>query len=147
MSENTIPLERTANEPVAEGVHLFEIISFTEGEGDKGPYWKFMCECLTEGENSKTVPMFVSLSPAARWRAELFLDAVAAPKKGEVSADKFVGKKFRAQITHELYDGKPQSRIGEMWQVGQKPPTPAAEAPMKVEAALPETKSEEAPAF
>lgn len=110
-----VNLERTANQPVSEGVHSFKIVDGEEGEGPKGAYWKFTCVCETEGETDKTVRMFASLSPAARWRFEIFLDAVGAPTSGKITMSKFFGKRFRAQITHEDYNGRPQANIGEMY--------------------------------
>jgi hypothetical protein len=127
-SQYQINLERTANQPVAEGIHAFKIASGEEGEGPKGPYWKFQLACLTPGEEGKTVFFIVSLSPQARWRLELFLDAVGAPGKGGATVDKFVGRSFRAQINHEPYEGRMQARVAEMFPItssGKVAPTPA----------------------
>lgn len=127
MSDATyqVPLERTANDPVPEGVHLFTVASFDEGEGAKGPYWKFILACNTPGQEGKQVFHIVSLAPTARWRLELFLDAMSAPKTGSVTADKFVGRQMRAQVKHEDYEGRPQARIGEMYAVNAVAKTPA----------------------
>lgn len=136
-----IQLDRTANVPVSEGLHTFSIASFEEGEGAKGPYWKFNCMCLTPGEEGKQVPMFCSLTPQARWRLEIFLDAIQAPQTGNITADKFVGRKFKGQITHETYEGRPQARIGEMWPVDQGSSEAPSVAPVKVENAKSESPS------
>jgi hypothetical protein len=53
-----------------------------------------------------------------------------APATGSVTADKFVGRQMRAQITHEDYEGRPQARVGEMYPLtqvgGPTKPSPAA---------------------
>jgi hypothetical protein len=129
-----VPLDRTANTPVSEGVHAFIIKEGEEAEGQKGAYWKFTCSCLTPGEEGKDVFLFLSLTPAARWRFEIFLDAIAAPATGAATIEKFVGRKFRAQIKHEDYEGRPQPRMGEMW------PMTAASGASKIAAANPAVK-------
>jgi len=110
-----INLERTANVPVTEGIHTFEIISADEGEGAKGAYWKFTLSCQTPGEEGKNVIFIASLSPQARWRLELFLDAVRAPAKGVATVDKFIGRKLRGKVVHEEYEGRMQARIAELF--------------------------------
>jgi hypothetical protein len=110
-----IDLTRTANVPVTEGMHSFQIVDGEEGEGPKGTYWKFTVVCLDDGEADKTIIMVISLSPAARWKLEIFLDAVNAPKKGKAALEKFLNRKFRGNVTHELYEGRTQARIGEMF--------------------------------
>lgn len=130
MPEQTyqIDLTRTANSPVTEGIHAFKIVSGEEAEGPKGPYWKFNCTCLTPGEEGKNVFTIVSLSPQARWRLEIFLDAVGAPSSGSATMDKFIGRQFRAKVTHEMYEGRVQARLADMFPMtGGKaaPVTPA----------------------
>jgi hypothetical protein len=144
-----VPLERTANDPVPEGVHLFTVSSFDEGEGPKGPYWKFVLSCNTPGQEGKQVTHIVSLAPAARWRLELFLDAMGAPKSGFVTADKFIGRKFRAQVKHEDYEGRAQARIGEMYAVNSSNVPAAApnqNAAVKKATAAPKIEQQEKPA-
>jgi hypothetical protein len=117
-----IDLTRVSNVPVAEGIHLFKVIDVEEGEGAAGPYWKFNLACQSESEAGKTVPLFLSLGDKSRWKLEGFLDAVGAPQSGRVTSDRFVGKMFRANITHGDYNGRPQANVGEMY-----PPTVTAE--------------------
>ena len=117
----SVSLDRTANSPVSEGVHVFTIASGEEAEGPKGPYWKFVLACQTPAEAGKQVFHIVSLTPQSRWRLELFLDAVNAPKTGNASISQFVGRSLRAQITHQDYEGRPQARVGEMWPVTSAP--------------------------
>lgn len=115
MSENVVMLDRVANAPVSEGIHHFVIKSGEEGEGAKGPYWSFTLACTDPGEEGKTTRMIVSLSDTARWRLEIFLDAVGAPKQGSAQMEQFIGRKFRGEVTHEDYEGRAQARIGSMF--------------------------------
>jgi hypothetical protein len=116
MPAYTVPLDRTANVPLSEGVHPLKITAGEEGEGAKGPYWKFDTACLTPGEEGKSPkPLYISLAPQSRWKLEIFLDAVGAPTSGAATVDKFVGRQFRGQIKHETYEGRIQAVIGEMF--------------------------------
>ena len=110
-----INLERTANVPVTEGIHTFEIVSGEEGEGAKGAYWKFTLSCLDPDEEGKNTSLILSLSPQSRWRLELFLDAVHAPTKGFATADKFIGRRLRGKVVHEEYEGRVQPRVTELF--------------------------------
>jgi hypothetical protein len=128
-----IPLDRTANVPITEGLHPFKITSGDESEGPKGPYWKFDLSCLTPSEGGKSPkPLYISLAPQSRWKLEIFLDAVGAPGKGAATIDKFIGRTFRGQVTHEVYEGRTQAAVGEMWPMtaapGSKPTATAAKA-------------------
>lgn len=124
-----IDLDRTANTPVTEGIHTFEIVSGEEGEGAKGAYWRFNLRCLSPGEDGKTATLIISLSPQARWRLELFLDAIRAPEAGKATIDNFFKRKLRAKVTHELYEGREQARLTDLF-----PAVPVA-ATAKVKAA------------
>ena len=116
MSEYQVSLDRTANVPLPEGVHLFQITDGSEGEGAKGPYWKFDTTCLTVGEEGKAPkPLYISLAPQSRWKLEIFLDAVGAPSTGAATVEKFVGRQFRGNIKHEEYEGRISAAIGEMF--------------------------------
>lgn len=121
-----INLDRTANVPITEGIHLFSVADITEGESKAGnPMWTVKLACQDPAEAGKQVSLFLVLTDAARWKFEAFLDAVMAPKAGTATASQFIGRSLRAQITHEDYEGKPQARIGEMWPVTTKPASPA----------------------
>lgn len=121
MSNYQIGLDRTANTPVTEGIHTFKIIAGDEGEGAKGAYWKFTLACETPGEEGKNVIFIVSLTPQARWRLELFLDAVRAPTTGTATIENFIGRKLRGKVVHEEYEGRVQARLAELF-----PPVAAA---------------------
>lgn len=110
-----INLERIANAPITEGIHAFKITAGEEGEGAKGTYWKFTATCLTPGEEGKNVFLFISLSPQARWRLEVFLDAAGAPASGTATLQNFIGRQFRAKVEHEMYEGRKQARLGDLF--------------------------------
>ena len=124
-----IDLDRTASTPVTEGIHTFEIVSGEEGEGAKGAYWRFNLRCLSPGEDGKTAQLIISLSPQARWRLEIFLDAIRAPEAGKATIENFFKRKLRAKVTHELYEGREQARLTDLF-----PAVPTAAA-TKVKAA------------
>lgn len=130
-----VDLTRVADQPVTEGVHPFTIVGFDEGEGQKGPYWKFTMRCDSPGEEGKTLLHFVSLTPQARWRLEIFLDAVGAPGNGAATADKFMNRRLRGNVEHQDYEGRAQARLKEMYPISQvAEPTAAvsAEKPVAV---------------
>jgi len=111
-----IPLDRTANTPVTEGIHPFSISDITEGiSKSQNPMWTVTLSCLTPGEEGKTATLFLVLTEAARWKLEIFLDAVIAPKTGAAQASQFLNRKLRCQITHEEYEGRMQAKVGDMW--------------------------------
>jgi hypothetical protein len=111
-----IDLERTGPDLVVEGMHPFTIKGGTEGEGEAGPYWRFDCQCETPSEREKpTVALFLSLSQQSRWVVENFLDAVNAPINGSATINKFIGRRFRGQVEHGEYKGKPQAKITQVF--------------------------------
>jgi hypothetical protein len=111
-----VPLDRTAGTPLEEGIHLFSVKAITEGESKaENPMWTIELACLEPGQEGKTVRLYAVLTEAARWKFENFLDAVGAPATGMATASMFVGKRLRAQIVHEEFDGKPQAKVGEMF--------------------------------
>lgn len=130
-----INLERIANAPITEGIHAFKITSGEEGEGAKGTYWKFTATCLTPGEEGKSAFLFVSLSPQARWRLESFLDAVGAPTTGTATMQNFIGRQFRSKVQHEMYEGKRQARLADLFPMTRLVPTVKVEPQVEVKRA------------
>lgn len=127
-----IDLERTANVPISEGIHTLRILSGEENVGEKGVYWMFTIGCDDPGEENKTCRLVISLSPQARWRAEIFLNAIAAPGKGKASIEKFIGRVFKGQIMHELYEGRTQANIKEMFPIKKETGVSSAAVPVVV---------------
>lgn len=117
-----VNLERTANAPVSEGIHIFTVIEAEETtSSSQNPMWVFTLACQTPTEAGKEVRLFLPLTQNMRWKLELFLDAMRAPGSGTVTADRFVGRQMRASIKHEDYQGRPQAQINEMFALSQAP--------------------------
>lgn len=89
---------------VSVGTHIFKIVDFKENMGPSGfPYWGYTVICVdAKGEDrNKEGFLTVSHSPGARFRMDEFLDAMLVPKTGSSKGESFVGKFFRANITHK----------------------------------------------
>ena len=113
-----LDLERRANTPLPEGIHQFVVKNIEEGESsNQNPMWTVTLACETPGEEGKEVRMFLVLTDSARWKLEGFLDAVRAPATGKATASQFIGRRLRAQISHEDYNGRAQARVGEMFPI------------------------------
>lgn len=121
MSDTTINLSRSTG-LVSMGVHTFRVarISLSHEPGDSGYHFFFVnCECTDSGEDrGKEALLILSLSPKARFKLDEFLDAIEAPKDGEISAERFTkeftGKYFRADIVHDDSRGKPQANMSNL---------------------------------
>lgn len=141
-----IDLERKANEPIAEGIHPFTVQSFEEGKKEEEgshPYIILTCACNSPAEEGKTARLFLSLSPNARWRLEDFLNAINAPEEGMATADKFLKRKFRAQVKHEEYQGRPQAKLEALFRLTDRPagsPTSSPKPVVKSATKSPRTK-------
>lgn len=123
-----IPLERTANVPITEGVHPFVVKEVEESESqNNNPMLVVTLACETPGEEGKEVRMFLVLTQNARWKLEAFLDAIKAPASGSAVASQFIGRRLRANITHKDYEGRMQAQVGEMF-----PMSVASSAPKPV---------------
>lgn len=124
-----IDLERVANEPISEGIHAFVVKSIEEKESGAGnPMWVVQLACLDEVDGGKQVPLFLVLTPNARWKFELFLDAVGAPRKGKAVAEQFINQRLRAQILHEDYEGSLRAKVGELYPMSTNPASVQAPA-------------------
>lgn len=122
-----VEMDRTANVPIAEGVHQFRIKDIEEGESrSNNPMWTVTLACLTPAEEGKEVRTWIVLTPEARWKFEEFLDAVGAPETGTATASQFIGRTLNAQVMHEEYEGRDQAKIGKMMPVSRTAAKPAA---------------------
>lgn len=112
-SESVFDFERVTG-PMPEGVHRFQIINFDERMGGSGyPYLNYTLECVDEAPwKGQYVWLMLSLSPAARFKLEEFLDAVGAPRSGKGSGREFVGHFIRAETEIEVFDEKPRVKLG-----------------------------------
>jgi hypothetical protein len=114
----SVNLDRVANQPVSEGLHPFVITDIVEGESKEkhNPMWTVRLRCLTEGvDNGKDVTLWLPLTDNMRWKLEKFLDAVGAPTTGQVTYQQFIGRKFKAQVSHQVVDGRTNANVGEMF--------------------------------
>jgi len=96
------------------GTHTFQITERSKEEmGPSGePYWQVICKVISPGENQGRELMHsVSLGQPSRWKMDEFLDGIGAPKRGKWSIDQCIGKKFRATIGQDTYNGKLKSII------------------------------------
>lgn len=94
-----------------EGTYRFKVIDAEEREGEKGIYWNFTCECLSDPFTGQKVFVVISHSPAARFKADQWLDAHNIPEEGEVSMETFLGKTFRGTIVHREIGGKMRANV------------------------------------
>lgn len=121
-------LDRVANQPISEGIHAFVISDITEGESsNNNPMWTVRLKCLDEGpENGKEATLWLVLIDSMRWKTEKFLDAVQAPPTGSAPYTAFIGRKFRAQISHrkDEQSGRINADVGEMYVFAAKAPAP-----------------------
>lgn len=130
----SVNLERQ-NSVVSEGTHTFKIESSEEKMGGSGfPYWNFRLKCVDEGpDKGQAVWAMISLSPAARFKLDQFLDAVGAPTKGTISHEHFVGKTLRATVKWETYNGSITAKPDAFLPVGAAPaPTSGTPAQPKL---------------
>ncbi len=89
---------------ISDGIHTFRLTEFSEQMGGSGhPYWRYNMVCVDKEDKDQSVTLFVSLSPAARFKQEEFLDAVGAPDEGQGYGEAFEGKLVRAEISHDKY--------------------------------------------
>jgi len=103
-----LDLSRNSGNPT-EGLHLFKITKVEEkaSMSSGNPQLVLTCVCQDQGEDlGKNVGMFLSLSPAARFKIDELLDAVNAPKKGSWKIEQFVGKSFKAMVKYGEYEGR-----------------------------------------
>lgn len=108
-----IELSRTSG-LVDLGTHTFKITERSSEEmgGSGYPYWRLICQVISSGDNQgKEVMYQLSLSPQSRFRMDEFLDGIDAPKKGKWTLEQCIGKKFRASVVHDTYEGKMRSNI------------------------------------
>ena len=101
-----INLKRSSGLP-SQGVHLFKITKAEEKESTSGnPMWVLTCVCQTAGDDQGLqMPVFLSLTDAARFKVDEFLDAIEADKHGSLEVGECVGKLLRIAVQHAPYQG------------------------------------------
>jgi len=108
----SIDLNRTSG-LVSLGTHTFQVMDKSEEDvGDAGPYWRVICQVISAGDDQgKEVMHNISLGPKSRFIMDDFLDGIDAPRKGKWSLEQSIGKKFRASVSQESYNGKLKSTL------------------------------------
>ena len=93
------------------GTHTFQVTDRSSEEvGDKGPYWRLICEVISAGENQgKEIMHQISLANRSRFVMDEFLDGIGAPKRGKWTLEQCRGRKFRASVSSDVYQGKTKS--------------------------------------
>jgi hypothetical protein len=107
----SIDLSRTTG-LVALGTHSFQVTDRTSEEmgGSGYNYWRLICKVISAGDDQgKEIMHQISLAPQSRFVMDEFLDGIGAPKRGKWSLEKCIGKKFRASVIVDEYEGKPKS--------------------------------------
>ena len=98
----------------SQGLHLFKITAFDEiqGNGDY-PSWQYKLVCQDAGkEQGKSMLLFLSLNPNARFKIEEFLNAVEAPNKhAQITGDAFVGSTLQGLCMDDNWDGNVRRKV------------------------------------
>ena len=136
----TFDFERNSG-VMAEGIHYFRLTAVEEKDGPKATYFEYTCTCEERSEdNGKELPLRLSLSAAARWKLDEFLDAVGAAASGEGKPEQFLGLVIRGSVVHAEYEGRLKAEIAQalpsdMAQVAA--PAPVVPAPVEEKGDLP----------
>lgn len=108
----SISLGRTGG-VLKDGVYKARITQIEVKEGSAAPY--FACRLKIEG-HATTVLDNVSTAEGARFRLEPWLDAIEAPKKGNMTANQVIklarNKLVYVQLTNEEYNGALKNKVG-----------------------------------
>jgi hypothetical protein len=113
-----IDLSRTSG-LVTLGTHTFLVTDRTEEVmPDSGtPGWRIIARVVSKGEDEgKEVMHQISLGAASRFKMDEFLDGIGAPKKGAWDLGQCIGKKFRASVEHDVYQGKEKTKFTTIFQ-------------------------------
>jgi hypothetical protein len=106
-----INLQRDSHDPMSIGTHLAVVQYRGTSDGPSGfPFITVRLECLDEDELGNEALDRISLSPAARFRLDNFLDAIGAPRSGSMKVSQFDGHKVVVAIDHEDYNGETRAR-------------------------------------
>ena len=120
---------------MAEGIHYFRLTAVEEKDGPKATYFEYTCTCEERSDdNGKDLPLRLSLSAAARWKLDEFLDAVGAAASGTGQPEQFLGLVVRGSVAHSEYENRLKAEIvqvlpSDIAQVAAPPPIVAAVAP------------------
>lgn len=126
------------NALISKGVHNFKIKKSEEklGKDSKEPYWNFQLECTDKGpDEGLVIFLMISLTAAARFKLDQFLDAIGAPGEGSIDHPQCVGKTFRAEVKWDEYQGNLKAVAAVLIPFGAEyTPKPEATAPVSTTA-------------
>lgn len=130
---------RQAEEAVGTGMHLCEIASVekktSNTSGNEYLNWRLTVIGSNDPDYGKSLWHMTSLTPQSRWKLEQFLDAVRAPE-GKLRVSKLVGRKLKAEVAHEEFEGKTRARVtnvsADIGESGAKPRAPKADISKEV---------------
>lgn len=107
-----VSLVRDIHEPMSVGTHRVKAQFKGIGQGQKGPYLRMRYECIEEGpEEGFEATDNLSLSDAAKFKMDNFLDAIGAPRTGKVKASTFDGKELTVTIAMDEYNGNVRAKV------------------------------------
>jgi len=116
MSESTVSLKRG---PVAAGFHYARLTEMIQKTGPKGDYWEYTVVVEeTSPDNGRELPLRISLTPAARWKMDEFLDAVEAAPEGEARGSQYLGKLIKVHVLETEYNDRPKAEIDAIFPAG-----------------------------
>jgi hypothetical protein len=117
-------------------MHYARLTAVEERAGPKGTYLAYTCTVEEDSEDrGKDLPYRVSLSSAARWKMNEFLDSVGAPTSGSSKGSDHLGKLIKIHVVEGTYDDKPRSEIDGVFPLGVEDPNPAAGETIRAQAA------------
>jgi len=107
-----IPLDRVGL--LQDGVYLCRVTEVEDRTSQKGnAYVNLTCEVLDDHkrETGNTIWHTLTMTPKAKFMVSKFLDAVGAPKEGNLNSRSLKGKLFWAEIGKDTYQGKSKNVI------------------------------------
>lgn len=72
---------------------------------------RFAARCLAGEGKGRELTENLSLSPAAEWRRNQFLDAIHAPASGKIKVGSLIGARFWGSVRHEPYQDQVYAHI------------------------------------
>lgn len=108
-----IPLKREGGSLLSDGLYRMKIEQVEEKNGPSGhPYLNVRYRVFVNGEASGVAVWdVISLSPAARFKVDQFLDSVGAPEEGQVSSKWFEGRFVWATLKTGEYNGNFRNEV------------------------------------
>jgi len=135
---NPIDLDRNTGLPT-EGTHLFKVTAAKEtpNKNSGDPQWVLDFTCQDAGPDQGTVmSVFMQTVGKGRFVLNEFLDAIEAPKKGQMRVEDTMGKLVRITVVHEEYNAK-MSAKPQAWHVKSSTNNPEVKHVAQAKSTLP----------